>query len=122
MTTDPIDTQRKFSQLDNDVHDIYLMISAIRGDQMRHNNRFAELGTQYDTIASRIEHVDLKLSGRMDKLDAKIDDVDTRLTGRMDKLDTKIDDVHDKLDAKIDMVHHTLGSKIDLVLTRLGAP
>ena len=54
MSASPADVDRKIRQLDNEVQAIYEMLARIDGTQRRHDNRFAELGTDLTELRGQV--------------------------------------------------------------------
>ncbi len=68
MSMSPVEIERKVRQLDNDVHSIYTMLSAIQGTQERHTNRLGELAVKVDSLDAKVDTVlDLLRAGPASK-------------------------------------------------------
>ncbi|WP_256839691.1 hypothetical protein [Ornithinimicrobium faecis] len=83
------DIEHKIRQHDNDIAAIYTMITNVLNTQVRHTNRFNELGEDVATLA-----------GKVDSLNIKVDTLDTRMTsleGTVNSLDGKVDQILDLL-------------------------
>ena len=77
MTMTPGELERKVSQLDNDVHDIYALIRSVAATQSRHGNRLDEIQAKLDNHGERLDGID----GRLDGIDGRLDTMDGRLSG-----------------------------------------
>lgn len=91
MTTPEL--SRKVRQLDNDVHQIYTMLSRI---EITHGNRLNEIGEDLDGINARLDGHD----ARFDAIDTRFDAVDARFNA----VDARFDVLESKLDRVIDLV------------------
>ncbi|MEJ2866464.1 hypothetical protein WCD74_01720 [Actinomycetospora sp. OC33-EN08] len=92
MSASPADVERKVRQLDNEVQAIYEMLARIEGTQRRHDNRFAEIGTDLTDLRGQVS--DLRdtvaaLDGKVSSLDTKVGSLDSKVSA----LDTKLDRV-----------------------------
>ncbi len=94
------ETERKLSQLDNDVLAIYGLLKTITKTQVDHGERLNALGSSLTTIAAvqkrqgnRLDGIDVTLAqmdSRLDGVDSRLDGVDSRLEGMDAKLETII--------------------------------
>ncbi|MEJ2866446.1 hypothetical protein WCD74_01630 [Actinomycetospora sp. OC33-EN08] len=120
VSASPADVDRKIRQLDNEVQAIYEMLARIEGTQRRHDNRFAEIGTDLTELrgqmsdlredatamGTKIDGLDTKvvaLDDRVAALDDRVAALDDKVTG----LDTKVTSLDSKvagLDTKLDRV------------------
>jgi chromosome segregation ATPase len=92
MSASPADVERKIRQLDNEVQAIYEMLARIEGTQRRHDNRFAEIGTDLTDLRGQVADLRADVSG----LDTKVTSLDTKVTsldGKVTALDAKLDRV-----------------------------
>ncbi|WP_285588724.1 hypothetical protein [Actinomycetospora sp. NBRC 106378] len=106
MSASPADVDRKIRQLDNEVQAIYEMLARIDGTQRRHDNRFAELGTDLTELRGQVS--DLRadvtaLDTKVTSLDAKVTSLDTKVTA-IDTKVTSLDERVSSIDTKLDRV------------------
>ena len=72
------DLGQKVRQLDNDVQAIYEMISTVQSTQMRHTNRFAEIGSDLRELTNKVDGLETRfdaLETRFDGLETKVDQI-----------------------------------------------
>lgn len=82
---------QKVRQLDNDVQAIYEMISTIQSTQMRHTNRFAEIGADIGELKTKVDGLEQRFDGfekRFDGLEQRFDGLEKRFDGLELKVDT----------------------------------
>lgn len=77
MTMTPGEIVHKVRQLDNDVHDIYTLLTGIVATQTRHGNRLDELQQMVEGVRGQISD----LSARVDGLNESMAEVLRRLPG-----------------------------------------
>ncbi|TDE97453.1 hypothetical protein EXU48_04475 [Occultella glacieicola] len=93
MPKTPTELERKVDQLDNDVHEIYSMLTTITDQQLAHDARFDSIDQRLDGHNSRLDSIDQRLDGhntRLDSIDQRLDGHNTRLDTIDQKLDTVI--------------------------------
>lgn len=78
----PPSSERKISQLDNDIRAIYDILTDVGDTLNAHSGRF-------DMLESRVTRVETKV----DTLDGKVDALDTKFTEKFEGLETKLDAV-----------------------------
>jgi chromosome segregation ATPase len=98
MTSTPAtEIQRKVRQLDNDVTDIYSMLTSIQAGQQRQAHRIDEVDRKLHEHDARFDGITAKLvehDARLDAVDARFDVVE----GKLDVVEGKLDVVEGKLD------------------------
>ena len=105
MAMSATEMERKVSQLDNDVSEIYTMIADIQNTQRRHTHRFNEMGVRLDRMIDQLGTNE----ARVDRLDQKVDTLDTKV----DALDTKVSSLDNKvssLDTKVETLTDQVGA------------
>ncbi len=119
MAMSATEMERKVSQLDNDVSEIYTMIADIQNTQRRHTHRFNEMGVRLDRMIDQLGTNE----ARVDRLDQKVDTLDTKvdaLDTKVSSLDTKVDALDTKFDA-LGTKASTLDTKVETLTDQVGA-
>src|SRR5882757_9104116 len=129
--TNPAGAQRKLSQLDSDVHEIYEMLKNVGATQKAHGRQLTSLDSKVTGLGSQVGGLTgtvIGLDGKVTGLDAKVTGLDGKVTGldaKVTGLDGKVTGLDGKvtgLDAKVtglDAKVTGLDGKVDKVSDRL---